>query len=251
MEQVDPAKLAYDSFAEIYDDFNHRNDYEMWFGALLPRLEGLGLQKGRLLDVACGTGRAFGPMLRRGWDITACDISAAMVAKAVEKHPGDAIAFDVVDMRELPVYGSFQLVWALNDAVSYLLGDGDLVPAFRAMGANLAPEGLLVFDCNTLRLFGDLFGAGPEETGGGGRWTWRGLGDDGPFWEAELSVPGLPVQRHRERHRPVAEVQAALLDADLVPLAAMGQSEDDGTLVIADDWDEDRDHKILHVARRR
>ncbi len=249
MEQADPAELTYDSFAPIYDEFTHRNDYEMWFGVLLPRLEGLGLRKGRLLDVACGTGRAFAPMLRRGWRITACDISAEMVARAREKEPRPE-QIEVSDMRELPVYGSFQLVWALNDAVNYLLGDGDLQPALRTMGANLAPEGLLVFDCNTLRLFREFFGAEPDETGGD-RWTWRGLGAEGPFWEAELSGPGVQTHRHRERHRPVAEVRAAIADAGLVPVATMGQREDDGALIIAEDWDEDRDHKILHVARRR
>ena len=65
-------------------------------------------------------------MLRRGWTITACDISAAMVEKAREKFP-EGVTFDVCDMRELPVYGSFELVWALNDPVNYLLGDDDLV----------------------------------------------------------------------------------------------------------------------------
>jgi SAM-dependent methyltransferase len=249
VEEIDPAELAYDSFAEIYDDFTHRNDYEMWFGALLPRLGQLGLRKGSLLDVACGTGRAFAPMLRRGWRITACDISTEMAARARQKEPR-AERIEVCDMRELPVYGSFQLVWALNDAVNYLLGDGDLDPALRAMGANLAPEGLLVFDCNTTRLFREFF-VGESEEMGGDRWTWRGLGAEGPFWEAELSGPGVPTHRHRERHRPVAEVQAAMLDAGLVRVAAMGQYEGDGPLVIADDWDEDRDQKIIHVARRR
>lgn len=249
MEQVDPAELTYESFAPIYDEFTCRNDYEMWFGVLLPRLEGLGLQKGRLLDVACGTGRAFAPMLRRGWRITACDISARMVAGAREKEPR-AEEIEVCDMRALPVYGSFQLVWALNDAVNYLLGDDDLRPALRAMGANLAPEGLLVFDCNTLRLFREVFDGEADEMGGE-RWTWRGLGAEGPFWEAELSGPGVRTHRHRERHRPVSEVRAAMAEAGLVPVAAMGQREDDGTLILAEDWDEERDHKILHVARRR
>jgi len=250
MEQPDPAELAYDSFAAVYDDFTHRNDYEMWFGILLPRLEPFGLKTGRLLDVACGTGRAFAPMLHRGWHITACDISAEMVARARKVEPG-AEQIKVCDMRELPVYGSFELVWALNDAVNYLLGDGDLQLAFRAMAANLAPEGLLVFDCNTQRLFREFFGGGSDDAETEGeRWTWRGLGNEGPVWEAELSGPAVKTHRHRERHRPVSEIQAALAEAGLVPLAALGQREDDGGLAIADEWDEDRDHKILHVARR-
>jgi SAM-dependent methyltransferase len=247
MSEADPAKLAYESFADAYDDFNAGNDYETWFGALLPRLEALGLREGALLDVACGTGRAFGPMLRRGWTITAVDISPAMVAKARGKHP-EGISFDVADMRELPVYGSFELVWALNDPVNYLLGDDDLATAITAMRANLAPDGLLVFDCNTQRLFAEFFGAA-EEADRDERWRWEGKGGDGTFFESEVSGEGIDTHVHRERHRPVDEVQRTLRAVGLEPLAAIGQHETEAGLVLADDWDEDRDHKILHVSR--
>jgi SAM-dependent methyltransferase len=251
MTEIDPAKQAYETFADIYDDFNSANDYEMWFTALLPPLERLGLRQGSLLDVGCGTGRAIAPMLRRGWRITACDISAAMVAKAREKFP-EGVTFDVGDMRELPVYGSFELVWALNDPVNYLLGDGDLETALAAMGANLADDGLLVFDCNTRRLFRDLFGgtAEDEDISDDARWKWEGRGGDGTVFEAQISGERIEAHVHRERHRPVEEVQAAMREVGLTPLAAMGQSESEEGLSLVEDWDEDRDHKIIHVARR-
>jgi hypothetical protein len=41
-----------------------------------------------------------------------------------------------------------------------------------------------------------------------------------------------------------------MLNAGLQPVAALGQREDDGEMIIADAWDEERDHKIIHVARR-
>jgi SAM-dependent methyltransferase len=248
--EIDPAKQAYESIAGIYDEFTGANDYEMWFGELLPRLEALGLRRGALLDVACGTGRAIAPMLRRGWTITACDISAAMIEKAREKFP-EGVTFDVCDMRELPVYGSFELIWALNDPVNYMLGDDDLVPALRAMAANLADDGLLVFDCNTRRLFRELFSPGDEaDEDDDSKWTWERLGGDGPIFTAEISGPGVEPHQHKERHRPVAEVHAAMEAVGLAPLAAMGQSESEAGLALLDDWDEDRDHKIIHVARR-
>src|SRR6185437_2183721 len=136
---TDHARIAYDAFAPIYDEFTARNQYELWFSALLPELERFGLRTGKLLDVGCGTGRAFQPMLDRGWEITACDISPAMVAKAVEKFKGRKIGLHVADMLELPVYspGGFQLVWALNDAVNYLVDDVDLSAALESMGRNL------------------------------------------------------------------------------------------------------------------
>lgn len=248
MESVDPARQAYDDFASVYDEFSSANDYEMWFGVLLPELRELGLKEGALLDVACGTGKAIGPMLERGWDVTACDISAGMVEKAVEKHP-EGVTFDVCDMRELPVYGQFELVWALNDPMNYLLGDGDLPRALAAMAANLGDGGLVVFDCNTLALLEGFFGAGFVEDRDS-RWTWRGLGCKDGVYESEVSGEGVATQLHRERYRSVAEVQAAMGEVGLTPLAALGQREDEAGLTLSPEWDEDRDHKIIHVARR-
>jgi SAM-dependent methyltransferase len=250
MGTTDHARMAYDAFAPIYDEFNAQNKYEVWFSHLLPRLEGFGLRTGKLLDVACGTGRAFGPMLSRGWSITACDISPGMVEQAVAKgHEG--IDFYVADMRELPVYDSngFQLVWALNDPVNYLLSDGDLRLALEAMGGNLSADGLLVFDTNTSALFRSSFDP-IEGLHRDDRWTWAGRGEVDGIWEAEISGDGIERHMHRERHYSVPEVQEAMTSAGLEPLAALGQREEDGALAILDDWDEDHDHKIVHVCRR-
>jgi hypothetical protein len=41
-----------------------------------------------------------------------------------------------------------------------------------------------------------------------------------------------------------------MLAGGLEPLGALGQREVDGEVAIADSWDEDADHKIVHVARK-
>ncbi|MBS1893099.1 MAG: class I SAM-dependent methyltransferase [Actinobacteria bacterium] len=248
MDTTEHAQIAYDAFAPIYDDFNAQNDYELWFSVLLPKLEEYGLRQGKLLDVACGTGRSFAPMLRRGWEITACDISREMIARAKEKFPDEDIAYDVADMARLPTYGEFELVWALNDPVNYLVSDGDLQNALEAMGANLAADGLLVFDCNTLKMFRASF---EPDTGlqRDARWRWEGRGATGGVYEADVSGEGVASHTHKERHYTVPEVQRTMLNAGLQPVAALGQREDDG-LVLSESWDEGRDHKIVHVARR-
>src|ERR1044071_7654995 len=84
------AEIAYDSIAPVYDDFTAHHEYDVWLGNLLPQLERLGLQGNRLLDVACGTGKSFIPMLERGWEVTGSDISPAMVELARAKV-GDEI----------------------------------------------------------------------------------------------------------------------------------------------------------------
>lgn len=245
------AEAAYQAMASIYDDFNYRNDYEMWFGALLPELEKRGLNHGRLLDVGCGTGRAFPPMLRRGWEIQGCDLSSGMLAEAKRKF-GDAVALDVADVRELPVYGEFDLVWALNDVVNYLTEDGDLERALSGIRANLALDGLVLFDSNTLSLFRSDFASGDSEGMSVGDWTWRGLSSEiepGGTYEAQISGAGVETHVHRERHYTVEEVRAAMKASGLEPLVALGQQEIDGQVVLVDPPDEQRDHKIVHIGR--
>lgn len=250
---TDPARTAYDAMAPIYDAFTFRNDYEAWFDVLIPKLEEFGLpEEGRLLDVACGTGRAFDPITACGWakEILGCDISPEMVEKAREKYDGSGVELDVADMRDLPIYGpaGYELVWALNDAVNYLLGDDDLRLALESMARNVSDDGLLVFDVNTLRLFRQVYESPAD---GGELWTWEGRGQVDGIYEAELRGEGFEHHVHRERHRSVEEVQQAMRDACLEPVAAVGQRDDKGELAILDDWDEERDHKIVHVARRR
>ena len=251
----DLARAAYDAFAPIYNEFNHLNDYEMWLGqVLLPELEKHGLKRGRALDVGCGTGRAFGPLLRRGWEIRACDLSPAMLEVAREEG-GDRVELDVVDMRELPVYGEFELVLSLNDAVNYLLGDDDLEQALARMRANLADDGLLLFDVNskgTYEVGG--WGGGTRTVERNGRtWIWHGIGEvEGEPLVFETRIEGDDIDTiiHRERFRPEAEVRDAMSAAGLDCLAALGMQEVDNKVVLSDPPDESRDYKVVYIGAR-
>jgi SAM-dependent methyltransferase len=166
----------------------------MWCGVLLKELDRFGLRSGRLLDVGCGTGRAFAPMIRRGWEIQGCDLAPAMIACAETKFDGKA-SLAVIDVCDIPVCGSFDLVWALNDLINSLLSDGDLGRAMAGMRSNLARDGLLLFDTNSIAVYRSAFTDDGEGDVGAGERMWsgksRGVTEGGTF-EAELSGPGIP-----------------------------------------------------------
>lgn len=246
----DPARVAYQAIAPIYDEFCGANDYEMWIGHLLPELEKRGLRQGRLLDIGCGTGRAFEPMLKRGWEIVGCDLSPAMLDEARAKF-GDAVPLHEASLSELPVFGEFELVWALNDVVNYLLEDGDLERAFAGMRANLAPGGLALFDSNTLHVYSSSFG-GADGVQPVGEWRWESLTKEvvpGATVESRISGPGVDTHVHRERHYTETQLRQALEAAGLELLASLGQQEVEGDLVMTEPPDENRDHKIIHICR--
>jgi SAM-dependent methyltransferase len=253
------AEIAYEAIAPVYDEFTAHHDYELWLGALLPEAERHGLKVGRLLDVGCGTGKSFIPMLERGWEVSGCDISPAMVEIARAKV-GEAAELCVADMRRLPVFGEFDLVWCLDDAVNYLLSADELERALTGMARNLGPDGLLLFDANTIRAYRNFFAEEVTIELPGRRLLWRGRAsaDQAPGTIAEASfeveaVPGgdaesIPPQMHRQRHFTEEEVLAALERSGLECLDVFGH---DDTTVPEQPLDETRHNKAVYISRRR
>jgi SAM-dependent methyltransferase len=231
------AEHAYEAIAPVYDDFTAHHDYRLWIGTLLKLGEANGLRGDTVLDVACGTGKSFIPMLEHGWKVTACDISPSMVEMAQAKA-GDQVRIEVADMRELPVYGSFDLVACLDDAVNYLHTQPELEQTLRGLAANMAPHALCIFDSNTLTQFRGFFAEQFELEMNGRRMIWEGRADQsfGPGEIAEASFsfepiepgrgPSMPSELHRQRHHPESEVRAAIDAAGLELVALYGHHHD-------------------------
>lgn len=222
----DWALRTFQAMAPVYDDFTAHYDYEGWLADLLKILERHGLTGRRLLDVACGTGKSFLPMLPRGWQVTACDISPAMVEIA-EAKAGHSVDLSIGDMRRLPKLGDFDLIWALDDAINYLLSVAELEETLRGMRDNLAGSGLLLFDVNELLVYRTFYAETSTVEQGGKRFVWRGLASAdvpaGSVCESRLEVlddEGGPRDQseasiHRQRHFSEVEVLAALKRVNL------------------------------------
>src|ERR1700754_2190554 len=251
------AEVAYESIAPVYDDFTAHHDYESRIAMLLELAADNGLRRGasRALDVGCGTGKSFRPLLDRGWELTACDISASMAALARERA-GDRVRVEVADMRELPVLGSFDIAFCIDDAVNYLHTPEELTATLRAVAANLEPDGLLIFDSNTISIYRSFFAERFEVEAHGVRMIWDGHGDGaaepGAITEASFSFEPLEggtavaPEVHRQRHHPEPEVRAAIDSAGLELAAIYGHGFDG---VPFQPMSEEDHTKAIYVAR--
>src|SRR5437763_2147129 len=254
----DPALAAYEGLAPFYDRFTASYAHERWLDALERLAIEHGLSGRQLLDVACGTGKSFLPMLARGYEVTACDLSPAMVDVAREKVSGLAEVF-VADMRELPVVGEFDLITCLDDAVNYLLSEDDMHAAIAGMARNLSRGGLLVFDVNTLATYRQTFGADAAAEMGGAFFCWRG---DAPpeiepgleaaawvevFRERDDGLWERTRSRHEQRHHPRASIEGAIARAGLELAAVRGQLPG---ARLEPELDEQRHTKAVYLARR-
>jgi SAM-dependent methyltransferase len=252
---TDHAELAYDATAPFYDAFTAHHDHDGWI-AILERLAlEHGLAGRRVLDVACGTGKSTAPFVARGYEVTACDGSERMLARAGARL-GPGVALHRRDLRALGTLGAFDLVCCIDDGLNYLVGNGELTAALRGMAANLDRDGLVLFDLNTLATYRGYFAAPAVVETATHTLVWNGRAGrrfaPGGVAEATLdafALAGAPRVRavHAQRHHPAAAVDRALAEAGLVLAARRGQ---DLAGRLHDVVDESRNTKVLHVARR-
>jgi SAM-dependent methyltransferase len=161
------------------------------FPPLVEWLEsrGAGLS-GRALVVGTGYGDDAAELARRGFEVSAFDLSPTAIGHARERFPDSGVDFHVADLFELPAEwsGRFDLVVEIRTLQSLPIETRR--EAAEAIAATVAPGGLLW-----------LFALGREEHLPGETRPW-------PVTEEELAVleaAGLSWESRRED----------LLDADL------------------------------------
>jgi SAM-dependent methyltransferase len=254
------AAVGYDRLAPFYDRFTATYAYERWIAAIEERATALGLSGRRALDLACGTGKSTTPLLLRGYSVLACDISEEMIRQAQRNLPMYADAFSVADMRDLPALGQFDLVLCLDDAINYLLSDRELESTFAGVARLLSPDGIFVFDVNSLRTYRTAFAQPDVREEDGVVFAWRGEGSPGLepggissasveiFAERQDGLWERRSMRHVQRHHPVEAVHSALEQAGLRACATLGQHPGARFEELPD---EERHIKLVHFAKRR
>jgi SAM-dependent methyltransferase len=223
---------AYDALAGAYDLLTANYCHDTWLERIELLARDHGLRGDRVLDIACGTGKSFQPLARRGYRITACDISPRMVEIARAKAPEAAIS--VEDMRELPRLGRFDLITCLDDAVNYLLSEDALEGFLDGVARNLAADGIAVFDVNSLKLYREDFRQDwvADDPRGFIAWTCASDAEVIPGARVAATVYVFSprgddwvrsVSRHEQRHWPRSAIERAAANASLRIAAVHGQ----------------------------
>jgi SAM-dependent methyltransferase len=194
-------------------------------------------------------------LLDRGYDVWACDISPAMVERARRRPGVNADRVVVADMRDLPELGAFELITCLDDAVNYLLSGEDLTAAFASVARLLAPDGIYLFDVNTLATYRAGFAKGRvferPLAAAVCRGQTHGTIEPGALCVATIEIAPhggrRRVSRHVQRHHPQDAIREALASAGLACRAVLGQSTG---AVLHQDPDEGAHTKLVYVVSR-
>ena len=145
--------MSYDILAPVYDRLNRDVDYGAW-ADYMERCFDLYMEKRPelVLDLACGTGAMTFELARRGYDMTAIDISEDMLAEA-ESKARDLGMRDILflqgDMTDFELYGTVQAVVCTLDGLNHLAGRGELDACLSLVSNYLEPGGVFLFDLNT------------------------------------------------------------------------------------------------------
>ena len=144
----------HDSWAHCYDQL-----FEASFGILLSYITGLtmelvsGLSKPKesLLDVGAGTGRITGPLLKRGFNVSALDPSAGMLNQLHNRFPNHSnLELIHKPVAQLKVDEKFNGALCLFTVSSYWLDEATLRDSLSSIFNALLPDGWLILD-RTLR----------------------------------------------------------------------------------------------------
>jgi SAM-dependent methyltransferase len=100
---------------------------------------------GRILEIACGTGRVAIPLARAGANITGLDVSPAMLSIARRKSHGlDGVRWIEADMRQFDLGVNFDLIICPGHSFQFLLTADRQLECLRTLKRHLAPGGRLI-----------------------------------------------------------------------------------------------------------
>lgn len=139
---------CYGVIARWYDElYAFRSDIDLQFFLSLADRPGM-----RILELGCGTGRISIPLARAGHNVTALDLSGAMLDVLRRKLATeddavrDKLATVQCGMESFSLGESFDLVLIPFRAFQHLLGTADQRACLQRIREHLAEDGRLVFD---------------------------------------------------------------------------------------------------------
>lgn len=151
---------SYSELAGCYDIFMDNTPYEEWLKYILDKFKKYNVPKELVLDLGCGTGTLTEMLADKGYDMIGVDASEEMLQQAIEKRDesGHEILYLLQDMREFELYGTVRAIVSVCDSINYLLEDEDVIDTFKLVNNYLDPDGIFIFDFNTLYKYKEVIG---------------------------------------------------------------------------------------------
>lgn len=151
---------GYHIFSQFYDNLTFNVDYEKRAEYIQSVLSLWGHEAGLTLDLACGTGSMTIALKERGWDVFGIDGSQDMLSIAMDKaYDKDlSILFLCQQMERLDLYGTIDTCVCTLDSLNHITEREKLQAAFDKVALFMNPDGVFVFDVNTVYKHRNILG---------------------------------------------------------------------------------------------
>lgn len=140
MKDYQPALSFDEEVARLDRDFQRGDETEAV--AFLGHLAA----SGPALELGIGTGRIALPLTAGGMRVDGIDISPAMVAQLRTKPGGDQLSVTIGDFADVPVPGSYRLIFVVFNTLFNLLTQEAQVRCFENVAAHLTVDGSFVVE---------------------------------------------------------------------------------------------------------
>jgi SAM-dependent methyltransferase len=141
MEHYEPIMSFDAEVAGSYDDAVAHGDETETVDFLERMAHG-----GPALELAVGTGRIALPLADRGIRVDGIELSPEMVAQLRAKPGGDRISVTLGDMADVPVGGTYALIYIVFNTLFNLLTQDEQVRCFENVAAHLTADGSFVVE---------------------------------------------------------------------------------------------------------
>lgn len=149
----------FSALAEYYDRFVGA-DYDKISGAIDGIIQKHLPDANLICDIGCGSGTVTLSLLEKGYDMIGIDGSVEMLSEAMNKRAtvenSERALFLCQQLPDFELYGTVDCIISTLDTLNYVTDENDLDRLFYWFHNYLNPNGLLIFDINTLYKYRSL-----------------------------------------------------------------------------------------------
>lgn len=140
---------SYTFLAERYDQLTTDVNYPRWADYVQWHFKKQKQEVRTVVELACGTGSLTCLLAKRGYQMTAIDLSPDMLSIASQKCEDQPVLFLCQDMSRLTLLEQVDAVICCLDSVNYVTKPAALKRTFQRVHQYLKPGGLFLFDAKT------------------------------------------------------------------------------------------------------
>lgn len=144
--------MSYGFFSQYYDFFTRNVDYKSYALRIDDIIKSLGLKRGSLVDLGCGTASLDIELAKLGYSVTGIDLSCEMLTAAANKvySQGASVRLVNQDMTEFSLPQMADTIICTLDGLNHLDGIESVKKTFKRVKKFLTPHGIFIFDMNTV-----------------------------------------------------------------------------------------------------